>query len=100
MVCVRTRSTFSETQKKRLPTICCWRKKELQATGYKGDQINIIATSAAMSQASRRRYRASHVAADRLNVQIEVLDYATQVDRRRSGLPIISQSVRRVWIRP
>ncbi len=86
---------FSETQKKRLPYDLAAAKKELQASGYKGEQINIIANkrgnvpsfpAAVIAQAMLQQIG--------LNVQIEVLDYATQVDRRRSGnYQIISQSV-------
>ncbi len=86
---------FSETQKKRLPYDLDAAKKELEASGYKGEQINIIANkrgnvpsfpAAVIAQAMLQQIG--------LNVQIEVLDYATQVDRRRSGnYQIISQSV-------
>lgn len=86
---------FSETQKNRLPYDLDAAKKELEASGYKGEQINIIANkrgnvpsfpAAVIAQAMLQQIG--------LNVQIEVLDYATQVDRRRSGnYQIISQSV-------
>ncbi|MEH3128262.1 ABC transporter substrate-binding protein [Agrobacterium cavarae] len=86
---------FSETQNKRLPYDLDAAKKELEASGYKGEQINIIANkrgnvpsfpAAVIAQAMLQQIG--------LNVQIEVLDYATQVDRRRSGnYQIISQSV-------
>ena len=68
---------------------------ELVASGYKGEPISIIANkrgnvpsfpAAVIAQAMLQQIG--------LNVQIEVLDYATQVDRRRSGnYQIISQSV-------
>lgn len=86
---------FSEAQKKRLPYDLEAAKKELAASGYKGEQINIIANkrgdspsfpAAVIAQAMWQQIG--------LNVQIEVLDYATQVDRRRSGnYQVISQSV-------
>lgn len=86
---------FSETQKKRLPYDLEAAKKELDAAGYKGEPISIIANkrgnvpsfpAAVMAQAMMQQIG--------LNVQIEVLDYATQVDRRRSGnYQVISQSV-------
>jgi peptide/nickel transport system substrate-binding protein len=86
---------FSETQKKRLPYDIEAAKKELADAGYKGEPISIIANkrgnvpsfpAAVMAQAMMQQAG--------LNVQIEVLDYATQVDRRRSGnYQVISQSV-------
>ncbi|GHD23191.1 ABC transporter substrate-binding protein [Tianweitania populi] len=86
---------FNETQKKRLPYDLEAAKKELDAAGYKGEPISIIANkrgnvpsypAAIMAQAMMQQIG--------LNVQIEVLDYATQVDRRRSGnYQVISQSV-------
>ena len=86
---------FSETQKKRLPYDLEAAKKELAEAGYKGEPITIIANkrgnvpsfpAAVMAQAMMQQVG--------LNVQIEVLDYATQVDRRRSGnYQVISQSV-------
>jgi len=86
---------FNETQKKRLPYDLEAAKKELAAAGYKGEPISIIANkrgnvpsfpAAIMAQAMMQQVG--------LNVQIEVLDYATQVDRRRSGnYQVISQSV-------
>ena len=86
---------FDATQKKRLPYDLEAAKKELDAAGYKGEPISIIANKrgnvpsfpvAVMAQAMLQQIG--------LNVQIEVLDYATQVDRRRSGnYQIISQSV-------
>ncbi|MFF2323325.1 ABC transporter substrate-binding protein [Agrobacterium sp. NPDC058088] len=86
---------FSEIQKKRVSYDLDAAKKELEASGYKGEQINIIANkrgnvpsfpAAVIAQAMLQQIG--------LNVQIEVLDYATQVDRRRSGnYQIISQSV-------
>lgn len=86
---------FDDTQKKRLPYDPEAAKKELEAAGYKGEPISIIANkrgnvpsfpAAVMAQAMMQQVG--------LNVQIEVLDYATQVDRRRSGnYQVISQSV-------
>ncbi|MBS9722107.1 ABC transporter substrate-binding protein [Tianweitania sp. BSSL-BM11] len=86
---------FSETQKKRLPYDLEAAKKELEEAGYNGEPISIIANkrgnvpsypAAIMAQAMMQQIG--------LNVQIEVLDYATQVDRRRSGnYQVISQSV-------
>jgi peptide/nickel transport system substrate-binding protein len=86
---------FDETQKKRLPYDIEAAKKELAAAGYKGEPISIIANkrgnvpsfpAAVMAQAMMQQAG--------LNIQIEVLDYATQVDRRRSGnYQVISQSV-------
>ncbi|MES5047499.1 ABC transporter substrate-binding protein [Rhizobium nepotum] len=86
---------FSETQKTRLPYDLEAAKKELADSGYKGEPISIIANkrgnvpsfpAAVIAQAMLQQIG--------LNVQIEVLDYATQVDRRRSGnYQIISQSV-------
>ncbi|MFK0386229.1 ABC transporter substrate-binding protein [Agrobacterium sp. NPDC090273] len=86
---------FDDTQKKRLPYDPEVAKKELEAAGYKGEPISIIANkrgnvpsfpAAVMAQAMMQQVG--------LNVQIEVLDYATQVDRRRSGnYQVISQSV-------
>ncbi|RVE90295.1 MULTISPECIES: ABC transporter substrate-binding protein [Sinorhizobium] len=86
---------FSETQKKRLPYDIEAAKKELADAGYNGEPISIIANkrgnvpsfpAAVMAQAMMQQAG--------LNVQIEVLDYATQVDRRRSGnYQVISQSV-------
>ncbi|MBP1862218.1 ABC transporter substrate-binding protein [Rhizobium herbae] len=86
---------FSETQQTRLPYDLEAAKKELADSGYKGEPISIIANkrgnvpsfpAAVIAQAMLQQIG--------LNVQIEVLDYATQVDRRRSGnYQIISQSV-------
>jgi len=86
---------FSDTQKKRLPYDLEAAKKELDEAGYKGEPISIIANkrgnvpsfpAAVMAQAMLQQIG--------MNIQIEVLDYATQVDRRRSGkYQIISQSV-------
>lgn len=86
---------FSDKQKTRLTYDLEAAKKELAASGYKGEPINIIANkrgnvpsfpAAVIAQAMLQQIG--------LNVQIEVLDYATQVDRRRSGnYQIISQSV-------
>jgi len=86
---------FDETQKKRPAYDIEAAKKELEAAGYKGEPISIIANkrgnvpsfpAAVMAQAMMQQAG--------LNVQIEVLDYATQVDRRRSGnYQVISQSV-------
>lgn len=86
---------YSETQKKRPAYDVAAAKKELAAAGYKGEPIAIIANkrgnvpsfpAAVMAQAMMQQAG--------LNIQIEVLDYATQVDRRRSGkYQVISQSV-------
>nr|WP_153775318.1 ABC transporter substrate-binding protein [Agrobacterium pusense] len=86
---------YGETQKKRPAYDIEAAKKELEAAGYKGEPISIIANkrgnvpsfpAAVMAQAMMQQAG--------LNVQIEVLDYATQVDRRRSGnYQVISQSV-------
>ncbi|MBN9983350.1 ABC transporter substrate-binding protein [Rhizobium laguerreae] len=86
---------FDDVQKQRLPYDIEAAKKELATAGYKGEPITIIANkrsnvpsfpAAVMAQAMMQQAG--------LNVQIEVLDYATQVDRRRSGnYQIISQSV-------
>lgn len=86
---------YSDVQKKRLPYDIEAAKKELAEAGYKGEPIKIIANrrgnvpsypAAIMAQAMMQQAG--------LNVEIEVLDYATQVDRRRSGnYQVISQSV-------
>ncbi|MFB9950586.1 ABC transporter substrate-binding protein [Rhizobium puerariae] len=86
---------FDAAQKQRLPFDLEAARKELAAAGYNGEPISIIANkrgnvpsfpAAVMAQAMLQQVG--------LNVQIEVLDYATQVDRRRSGnYQIISQSV-------
>lgn len=86
---------YNAVQKKRLPYDLDAAKKELAAAGYKGEPITIIANkrsnvpsfpAAVIAQAMMQQVG--------LNVQIEVLDYATQVDRRRSGnYQVISQSV-------
>jgi len=86
---------FSEVQKKRIPYDLEYAKKELAEAGYNGEPITIIANkrgdvpsfpAAVMAQAMMQQAG--------LNIQIEVLDYATQVERRRSGnYQVISQSV-------
>jgi len=86
---------FDAAQQKRLPYDLEAAKKELKDAGYKGEPISIIANkrgnvpsfpAAVIAQAMLQQVG--------LNIQIEVLDYATQVDRRRSGnYQIISQSV-------
>jgi peptide/nickel transport system substrate-binding protein len=86
---------FSATQKKRIPYDVATAKKALAASGYKGEPITIIANkrgnvpsfpAAVIAQAMMQQVG--------LNIQIEVLDFATQVDRRRSGkFQVISQSV-------
>ncbi|KKX24871.1 ABC transporter substrate-binding protein [Rhizobium sp. LC145] len=86
---------FSEVQKKRIPYDPGAAKKELEDAGYKGEPITIIANkrgdvpsfpAAVIAQAMMQQVG--------LNVQIEVLDYATQVERRRAGnYQVISQSV-------
>ncbi|MEI3851059.1 MULTISPECIES: ABC transporter substrate-binding protein [unclassified Ensifer] len=86
---------YSGVQKKKIPMDLEKAKKNLADAGYKGEQITIIANkrgnvpsfpAAVVAQAMMQQVG--------LNVQIEVLDYATQVDRRRSGnYQVISQSV-------
>lgn len=86
---------YSDVQKKRIAPDLEKAKKELAESGYKGEVIKIIANKrgnvpsypvAVVAQAMMQQVG--------LNVQIEVLDYATQVDRRRSGnYQVISQSV-------
>jgi peptide/nickel transport system substrate-binding protein len=93
---VASNSVFYDAiQKKRAAVDLELAKKELKEAGYKGEPISIIANkrgnvpsfpAAVIAQAMLQQVG--------LNVQIEVLDYATQVDRRRSGnYQIISQSV-------
>lgn len=86
---------YSDVQKTKIPMDLEKAKKNLADAGYKGEQITIIANkrgnvpsfpAAVIAQAMMQQVG--------LNVQIEVLDYATQVDRRRSGnYQVISQSV-------
>ena len=86
---------YSGVQKKRIPYNIEAAKKDLADAGYNGEPITIIANkrsnvpsypAAVFAQAMMQQVG--------LNVQIEVLDYATQVDRRRSGkYQVISQSV-------
>ncbi|MGO4623202.1 ABC transporter substrate-binding protein [Ensifer sp. 2TAB8] len=86
---------YSDVQKTKIPMDLEKAKKNLADAGYKGEQITIIANkrgnvpsfpAAVVAQAMMQQVG--------LNVQIEVLDYATQVDRRRSGnYQVISQSV-------
>jgi len=86
---------FSETQKQRLPYDIQAAKQELADAGYKGEPITIIANkrgnipsfpAAVIAQAMMQQVG--------LNIQIEVLDFAIQVDRRRSGnYQVISQTV-------
>ena len=86
---------YSETQQECLPYDIEAAKKELKDAGYNGEPISIIANrrgnvpsypAAIIAQAMMQQAG--------LNVQIEVLDYATQVERRRSGnYQVISQSV-------
>lgn len=86
---------YSDVQKKRIPYDLEYAKKELAEAGYNGEPITIIANkrgdvpsfpAAVMAQAMMQQAG--------LNIQIEVLDYATQVERRRSGnYQVISQSV-------
>jgi peptide/nickel transport system substrate-binding protein len=86
---------FDDTQKKRLPYDIEAAKKELAAAGYQGEQISFIANK----RGNVPSFPAAIIAAAMmqqagLNLPIEVLDYATQVDRRRLGnYQIISQSV-------
>lgn len=86
---------YSDIQKKRPPYDLDAARKELRAAGYRNEPITIIANkrgtvpsfpAAVMAQAMMQQVG--------LNIQIEVLDYATQVDRRRSGnYQVISQTV-------
>ncbi len=86
---------YSAVQKKRVSYDLNAAKKALAASGYKNEPITIIANkrggvpsfpAAVIAQAMMQQVG--------LNVQIEVLDYATQVDRRRTGnFQVISQSV-------
>jgi peptide/nickel transport system substrate-binding protein len=86
---------YSAVQKKRIPYDVQAAKKALAASGYKGEPISIIANkrgnvpsfpAAVIAQAMMQQVG--------LNVQIEVLDFAPQVERRRSGnYQVISQSV-------
>ncbi len=86
---------YSDTQKKKIAMDLEKAKKNLADAGYKGEPITIIANkrgnvpsfqAAVVVQAMMQQVG--------LNIQIEVLDYATQVDRRRSGkYQVISQSV-------
>lgn len=86
---------FDDVQKKRIPYDLEMAKRELAEAGYNGEEIKIIANkrgdvpsfpAAVIAQAMMQQAG--------LNVQIEVLDYATQVERRRSGnYQVISQSV-------
>ncbi|UXN67700.1 ABC transporter substrate-binding protein (plasmid) [Phyllobacterium sp. A18/5-2] len=86
---------YSDVQKKKITTDLEKAKEDLAESGYNGEPITIIANkrgnvpsypAAVVAQAMMQQVG--------LNVQIEVLDYATQVDRRRSGkYQVISQSV-------
>jgi peptide/nickel transport system substrate-binding protein len=86
---------YSDAQKTKFPMDLEKAKKDLADAGYNGEPITIIANkrgnvpsfpAAVVAQAMMQQVG--------LNVQIEVLDYATQVDRRRSGnYQVISQSV-------
>ncbi|WP_176083380.1 ABC transporter substrate-binding protein [Martelella sp. HB161492] len=86
---------YSETQQKCLPYDPEAAKALLKQAGYNGEKISIIANkrgnvpsypAAIIAQAMMQQVG--------LNVEIEVLDYATQVERRRSGnYQVISQSV-------
>ncbi|MHC1551269.1 ABC transporter substrate-binding protein [Phyllobacterium sp. K27] len=86
---------YSDIQKKRIPYDLEMAKKELADAGYNAEPITIIANkrgdvpsypAAVIAQAMMQQVG--------LNIQIEVLDYATQVERRRSGnYQVISQSV-------
>lgn len=86
---------YSSAQKRRVPFDPEQAKRDLVAARYRGEPITIIAnrrssvpsyTFAIIAQAMWQQIG--------LNVQIEVLDFATQVNRRRSGkFQIISQSV-------
>lgn len=86
---------YSDVQKTKIPMDLEKAKKDLADAGYNGEPITIIANkrgnvpsfpAAVVAQAMMQQVG--------LNVQIEVLDYATQVDRRRSGnYQVISQSV-------
>ena len=86
---------YSDVQTKRPPYDLELAKKELAKAGYKGEPITIICNkrgtvpsypAAVTAQAMMQQVG--------LNIKLEVLDYATQADRRRSGnYQIISQSV-------
>lgn len=86
---------YNDVQKKRIPFDAAYARAQLAEAGYKGEPITIIANkrgdvpsfpAAVIAQAMMQQVG--------LNIQIEVLDYATQVDRRRSGnYQVISQSV-------
>ena len=86
---------YSAVQKKRHAYDLQAAKKLLIASGYKNEPITIIANkrnnvpsfpAAVIAQAMLQQVG--------LNVKIEVLDFATQVDRRRTGnFQVISQSV-------
>lgn len=77
---------YSDVQKKRRAYDPESAKKRLQDAGYNGERISIIANkrgnvpsyaSAIVAQAMMQQVG--------LNAQIDVLDYATQTDRRRNG---------------
>lgn len=86
---------YSAEQARRVPFDLAKAKQDLAAAHYKGEPITIIANR----RGTVPSYPAAIIAQAMwqqagLNVQIEVLDFATQVDRRRSGkYQIISQSV-------
>jgi peptide/nickel transport system substrate-binding protein len=86
---------FNEVQKKRLPYDLEQAKKELAEAGYKGEPITIIANKRGTVPSFPAAVVAQQMMQQAgLNIQIEVLDYATQADRRRSGnYQVISQSV-------
>lgn len=86
---------YSTQQARRIPFDPAKAKRDLAAAHYKGEPITVIANR----RGTVPSYPAAIIAQAMwqqvgLNVQIEVLDFATQVDRRRSGkYSIISQSV-------
>jgi peptide/nickel transport system substrate-binding protein len=86
---------YSDVQKKRIPYDLERAKKELAEAGYKGEPITIIANKRGTVPSFPAAVIAQSMMQQAgLNVRIEVLDYATQADRRRSGnYQVISQSV-------
>ncbi|MBS0536098.1 MAG: ABC transporter substrate-binding protein [Proteobacteria bacterium] len=88
-------SYYDDVQKRRLPYDIAAAKKELAAAGYKSEPITIIANKRSNLPSFQMAVIAQAMMQQAgLNVKIEVLDFATQVDRRRSGkYQIISQTI-------
>ena len=86
---------YSDVQKKKITTDLEKAKADLANPATTASRSQSSPTSAAMYQAIPAAVVAQAMMQQvGLNVQIEVLDYATQVDRRRSGkYQVISQSV-------